>query len=733
MTPLGFHAQVLSPNGSYYIDPYYHLDQSAYISYYRSDRGPLPDFEELNLDAELTDMDMHEGPESGGPEAVVSRRDIRTTITTTTAYNAFFGSTVTNVLSAVTTAINRITGVYEVDNAIRLILVSNTTRLFSGLSGPGTDNPNGIIAGGSNIFTLSSNNQSFTDSRIGNANYDMGHVFHRGGFNGVSGGGIGTVGRTGLKAQAASSGTPNNDVFYIDYVSHEMGHQFGGRHNFNNCSGSQGDSSAFANEPGSGSTIMGYAGICGSTNIQNNSDAYFNYLNLNQIRTYINGGAPQGLAPPVATTNNTPVIDPLTNYTIPDQTPFRLLATGSDPDGDIVSYTWEQANTGGGPITLGTDPGFGPIIRSRLGVTSGERIIPPLANVLAGTLPLGETLPLTNRQLNFNVTARDNRAGEGGVSQASMVITSVNSGTGFMVTSPNTTGITWPGGSFQTVTWNVSGSNAAPINTANVRMLLSTDGGNTFPLVLANSTTNDGSEVVQIPPVATSQARIMVEAVDNIFFDISNRNFSITAISGDFNGDGEFDCADVDALTNAIASGSTNLLYDVTGDNIVDGSDLDEWVLNLKGTLFGDANLDFVVDGNDFLVWNANKFTAETAWCTGDFSANGVTDGVDFLIWNGNKFQSADGRPAVPVVKLDGRADRVTSLHGEKLPGMSISQQVLEPAAASSIRRADPPLFAPRAYSTQQQFSASRARSSDSLSAVDHRIRETVFAELLAE
>ncbi len=172
----------------------------------------------------------------------MTRRDVRTTITTTTSYNAFFGNNVTNVLSGVTTAVNRITGVYEVDTAIRLVLVNNTTRLFSGLSGVGTDNPNGTISGGS-VGTLSSNNQFFTDSRIGNANYDMGHVFGRtesGG--GVSGGGIGIVGRTGLKAQAALAiNPPNNDVYYIDYASHEMGHQFGGRHNFNNCSGSLGD------------------------------------------------------------------------------------------------------------------------------------------------------------------------------------------------------------------------------------------------------------------------------------------------------------------------------------------------------------------------------------------------------------------------------------------------------------------------------------------------------------
>ena len=190
---------MLSPNGAYYIDPYYHLDQSVYISYYRSDLGARPEFTDFTVETDVVGAGMPVEPQSGGPEAIVSRRDIRTAITTTTSYNNFFGGTVSNVLSAVTTAINRITGVYERDLAIRLTLVNDTTRLFSGLSGAGTDNPNGTISGGSNVFNLSTNNQSFTDSRIGNANYDIGHVFHRGGFNGVSGGGIGTVGRTGRK------------------------------------------------------------------------------------------------------------------------------------------------------------------------------------------------------------------------------------------------------------------------------------------------------------------------------------------------------------------------------------------------------------------------------------------------------------------------------------------------------------------------------------------------------
>jgi hypothetical protein len=415
-------------------------------------------------------------------------------------------------------------------------------------------------------------------------------------------------------------------------------------------------------------------------------------------------------------------------------------------------------------------------------------MIPPRSNVLNGTLPLGETLPLTNRTLNFTVTARDNSLGAGGVAQASMVLTSVNAGTGFLITSPNTPGVTWPGGSTQTVTWNVSGSNVAPVNTANVRILLSTDGGNTFPIVLAESTPNDGSADVNMPfNLGTSQGRIMVEAVGNIFFDINNFNFTVTNVSpdvipptaigsasnvtlpgatnhlitveyadnvavsaasidgddiviqlpdtstvpvtfvsrssdldttpitaqyefappggfwspsdngtyqivavagavtdaalnplaagtigafevnimdipGDFNGDGNLDCADVDELVLAISTGVTDLQYDVNNDGAVDPSDLNFWILDLKQTLLGDANLDFFVDGPDFNIWNANKFTAIPAWCSGDFNADGSVDGSDFNVWNANKFQAArPGGLSAKALQLPGMPVREES------------------------------------------------------------------------
>lgn len=119
-------------------------------------------------------------------------------------------------------------------------------------------------------------------------------------------------------------------------------------------------------------------------------------------------------------------------------------------------------------------------------------------------------------------------------------------------------------------------------------------------------------------------------------------DLSGTTTPGDFDNDGDFDCDDVDMLSEAIIGGSTNSIFDLDTSGSVDVQDLNYWVTEIKGTLLGDANLDFNVDGADFLIWNANKFESGKAWCTGDFDGNGTVDGSDFLIWNAWKFQTPD-------------------------------------------------------------------------------------------
>jgi hypothetical protein len=292
-------------------------------------------------------------------------------------------------------------------------------------------------------------------------------------------------------------------------------------------------------EIGSGSTIMGYAGIVPGSNVQFNSDAYFYSISFDEIISFVDNTIP-GVGTRTATGNIVPVISPLTNFAIPTNTPFALTASATDGNGDTLTYCWEQRSLGPAQTLAqmnATDNGASPIFRSWTGTVNPTRTFPRLSNLINNNLPLSpegqpvERYPATARaSMPFRVTVRDNRAGGGGVNTADMSLQIVNTGSAFQVTAPNTN-VTWPGGSTQTVTWNVAGTNAAPINTFFVNIRLSTDGGNTFPTVLVAGTSNDGSESVQMPyNLGTTTARIKVEPVNNVFFDFSNANFTITNV-----------------------------------------------------------------------------------------------------------------------------------------------------------------------------------------------------------
>jgi hypothetical protein len=388
-------------------------------------------------------------------------------------------------------------------------------------------------------------NQEIIDNALGSGAYDIGHVF---GTSGGSGGeaSIPAACISGDKAEGASvTSLPIVSIFEIEVVAHEIGHQLGANHTFNGtsiaCGAQRTPGSAY--EPGAGSTIMAYVHKCFPEDLQPANDAYFHSRSIEQISDHI--GAAGSCAVSTSTGNSAPVVEAGPNYTIPKATPFTLTAAGSDPNGDPVFYSWEQYDLGGaGPPDNDSDGQGKPIFRSFPATLSSSRAFPSLANILDyGNVPPallvidshfympGESLPLISRTMTFRVTARDFRSGGGGVSSDEMQVTVDGSSEPFFVTTP-TTPTVWAAGIPHTVTWNVGSTSVAPINCSTVRILLSTDGGLTFPpnLILSSGTANDGSEDITVPTnVSSSEARIKVEAVSNIFFDVSDTNFIIPA------------------------------------------------------------------------------------------------------------------------------------------------------------------------------------------------------------
>jgi Metallo-peptidase family M12 len=539
LTPRGFHAIILSPRGDVYIDPYARETNTHCISYFKRDFLANKPFSCL-AESEIKDHKTS-SPAPSRPTGS-SLRTYRLALACTGEYATAVCSpnpvTLAGTLAAIITSINRCSAVYEREFAIRFQLINNEASIIylNGATDPYTNGSGGTMLG---------QNQSNLDSVIGTANYDFGHVFSTGG-GGIAN--LHVICIAGSKAHGVTGlTTPLGDPYDIDYVVHEMGHQFGGNHPFNssvsNCAGSNRNPST-AYEVGSGTTIMAYAGICGNTNLAPHSDDYFYTINYTEIDNYTSTGG-GGSTCPVSTVtgNNPPTITPLSAFTIPAQTPFALTASASDLNGDTLTYCWEEFDLGSAQATQNpVDSGNMPLFRSYPPTTNPTRVFPALTYVLnnanvppatVGGFATGEVLPSTSRTMTFKVTVRDNRAGGGGSDWASTTVASVSVGTAgpFAITAPNTA-ITIAGGSMQTVTWNVTNTNVPPINCANVKISLSTDGGYTFPFVLAASVPNNGSALVTIPSVAnvaTTQGRIKVEAVGNIFFDISDANLTITS------------------------------------------------------------------------------------------------------------------------------------------------------------------------------------------------------------
>ncbi len=585
-TIFGFHAIIHSgKNGTSYIDPYT-KDLATYVVYSKSNtistRNRACEVKnDVSVDIKEEDQTLSRANNS-------LFKTYRLAMACTYEYGRYHfqaaGFTVAStnyagkkaaVLAAMVVTVARLNSVYERDHSIRMVLINNNTDIINVQPIATLDDSN---TGNGLLFAI----QAYIDGIIGFTNYDMGHVASTGG------GGVASLGCicTSIKAQGVTGlPSPVGDAYDIDFVAHEMGHQFGGSHTFNseaeNCAPPN-RSSASSFEPGSGSTIQAYAGICPPENVQNNSDAYFHARSMIQMNSHINGLGSQGTncAAAQPNGNNAPVITPMTTSLIPIGTAFALTGVATDvdnPSGNQLTYCWEQYNAGSVSELPNVTKIAGPNFRSFSPTISPTRYFPALSTVLNNSLATTwEAVPNVARTMLFSFIVRDNGGPLGGQTErATKSVQFVATAGPFKVTSQAVTE-GWAQNSSQTVTWDVAGTTANGINTSNVNIKISTNGGATFTMLLAN-TPNDGSETVTAPNVVSQNCRIMIEAVGNVYYAINKANFYIGY---------------------SISNNCTNYLSNTTADNVTP--------FNIPDNALGYIQKKFVVPTTSNLISDVN-------------------------------------------------------------------------------------------------------------------------------
>lgn len=526
LTSSGFNAVILNVgNDNVYFESYSTEKNDFYFNYFTKDVVVPEGQKESSCGMGLNDIKNEfkiSNPTNALTPVGSQLRTYRLAMAANGEFVAQNGGTQTSGFNAVVAYVNRIKGYFRNELAVDVVLVSGTNLIYTNAA---TDPYNNNSQSG-----MLQENQDNCNTVIGNANYDIGHVW---GKSGASGGGVAilrSVCNPTAKGKGVSGEGNSNfysQVFFDQLILHEMGHQFGMNHTYNStipvCTTRNASTSV---EPGSGATIMSYGFTC-------SPDDYFSSTQTGPILQYHTASYEEAQAfiatiscqTTTATGNTTPVITVPSAFTIPKSTPFALTGSATDANSDALTYCWEGTNIGTIVPTTTTlaDTAQAPFFRSYPPSTSPTRTYPLLARILDGSnYGVGDKLPSVGVVTTHNLTVRDNNANGGGVANASVTVT-VNAAIGPFLETTNLSGM-YVGSSTQTITWSVNGTDAA---TPTVNILLSSDGGLTFPITLLAATPNDGTQLITLPNVNTVMARIKVEAVGNIFFDISNSNFAI--------------------------------------------------------------------------------------------------------------------------------------------------------------------------------------------------------------
>lgn len=531
----GFNAYFNTAQGDVFVSPIASGQQRYYAAYFAKDIEEQyesnslacgysnPAVDHISMDETLSNSPTEDVTFRNN--APIELRVYTVALACTGEYAQNHGGTVESVMSSFNTAMNTINVIFENEVAVRLMLMPNNEQLI--YLNPGTDPY--LNSNDAEDLLDQNTNVIVNVAGIPLSVFDIGHVFTAGCINGLGGIAGGTTCNTN-KGRGVTCHFSNN-VSYIarEIMAHELAHQFSVSHSWNNCPNSLDQlASGWAYEPGSGSTIMSYSGSCGTQDIQSNSDDYYSVGSLQQFITYSRQSDGDGCATHEPTNNNEPSVslDYTDGFYIPINTPFELNATGSDPDGDEITFCWEQFDLG--PVSpLGMPMANAPLFRSYPPRASSKRIFPRMQTIVSNSVDLKEFLPTYNRDMTFRCTVRDNHPGAGGTVWETVEFEATQSAGPFLVTSPNNGTEEWTVGDYVEVTWDVANTDNNKVNCKFVNILLSTDGGFNYPIVLEANVPNDGSQFITVPDNVANNARIRIEAANNIFFDISNNNFDI--------------------------------------------------------------------------------------------------------------------------------------------------------------------------------------------------------------